>query len=92
MTPNVEDFIAPIQSVNNMHVQGIGGTLKVLGKGSVAWNITDDSDVRHKIIIPNTLYVRGLNHHYYPHNIGVRPQMTISQLRKERGRSLMMMN
>ena len=62
MTPNLEDFITPIQSVNNMHVQGIGGTLKVLGKGSVAWNITDDSGVRHKIIIPNTLYVRGLNH------------------------------
>ena len=62
MTPNVDNFITPIQSVKNMHVQGIGGALKVLGKGSVTWNITDDNGVSHKIIIPNTLYVRGLSH------------------------------
>ena len=31
MTPNVNDFITTILSVNNMYAKGIGGVLKVLG-------------------------------------------------------------
>ena len=61
MTQNVSDFVTPIVKVNNVHVKGIGGVLKVEGKGSVAWNITDDNGVKHEIIIPNTLYVQGLS-------------------------------
>ena len=63
MTPSVEDIVTPLEKVHNTCVKGIGGMLKVEGKGSVAWNITDDNGVKHEIIIPNTYYfVKGLDH------------------------------
>ena len=62
MTPNVEDFVTPLEKVNNTCVRGIGGMLKVEGKGTVAWDITDDKGVKHEIIIPNTYFVKGLDH------------------------------
>ena len=62
MTPNVEDFVTPLEKVNNTCVRGIGGMLKVEGRGTVAWDITDDKGVKHEIIIPNTYFVKGLDH------------------------------
>ena len=56
MTPNVEDFVTPLERINNTYVRGIGGMLKVEGKGSVVWNITDDNDVKHEVIIPYLLF------------------------------------
>ena len=62
MSPNVNDFVTPIEKVNNMHVKGIGGMLKVKAKGSVAWNIKDENGVKNEIIIPDTLCVYGISH------------------------------
>ena len=36
MSSNPEDFVTPITPVNNLYVQGIGGRLKVIGKGTVS--------------------------------------------------------
>ena len=88
MTPNVEDFVTPLEKVNNTCVRGIGGMLKVEGRGTVAWDLIDDKGVKHEIIIPNTYFVKGINHHL---NIGVKYQMTIILLKREQDASHIMM-
>ena len=60
MTPSINDFVSPITPVKELYVQGIGGRLKVIGKGTIAWKINDDEGIVHEIIIPNTLYVKNL--------------------------------
>ena len=60
MTPSINDFVTPMQPAQNLFVRGIGGLLQVQGRGSVKWNIVDDSGMNHEVIIPGTLYVKGI--------------------------------
>ena len=60
MSPSMNDFITPIEPAKDLFIRGIGGLVKVQGKGTVKWNITDDDGFNHDIIIPGTLYVKGI--------------------------------
>ena len=91
MTPNVEDFVTPLEKVNNTCVRGIGGMLKIEGKETVAWDITDDKGVKHEIIIPNTYLLKVLTIIYFHLNIGVKFQMTIILLKRDQDASHIMM-
>ena len=62
MTPSITDYVTPLDPVDGVFVRGIGGFVKVQGKGSVLWKITDDDGISHDVIIPGTLYVKELDH------------------------------
>ena len=57
-----KDFSAPITPVYKLCVQGIGGRLEFIDKGTVSWNILDNDGINHKIVIPRTLYVNHLRY------------------------------
>ena len=65
MSSNPEDVVTSITPINNLYVQGIGGRLNVIDKGTVSWNILDDNRINHKIVISATLYVKSLQYRLF---------------------------
>ena len=43
-------------------IDGIDGSVKILGRGTVHWDIADDSGKVHTIKIPNSIYAPALTH------------------------------
>ena len=56
ISPNPRDFIGPIQPSNNV-LNGIAGSLKVQGIGTIIWKIRDDNGKIHEIKIKECLYI-----------------------------------
>ena len=54
---NINHFITEISPTPNAKLRGTGGTIPVLGEGTIKWNIADDNGKAHDIIIRNCLYV-----------------------------------
>ena len=61
MSNDEKDFITEITPLSNVRVKGVGGFLKVIGKGTVRWKIEDDEGKYHDIIIKDALYIPGLS-------------------------------
>ena len=59
MTNNIKDFIGAPTKVN-VWVKGIQGHSTSALKGTVQWDITDDTGQRHSIVLPNTYYIESL--------------------------------
>eukprot|EP00978_Attheya_sp_CCMP212_P023149 scaffold70211_cov63-Attheya_sp.AAC.2 len=55
ITNNLEDFIKPPKTVNQL-VAGMGGQVLAVKKGTVKWRIEDDDGKVHVITLPGTLY------------------------------------
>ena len=50
------DFVGPLKSMNRK-LKGLGGTLGNIQSGTIRWFIEDDMGRRHRVLIPNSLYV-----------------------------------
>jgi hypothetical protein len=58
ITNKLKDFSnQPIQSTTK--IVGINGTTQATSIGTVKWNIEDDADRVHELILPNTYYSPG---------------------------------
>ena len=52
-----ELFVGEIKSCRNLHVQGVGGSIKASGYGSIKIRVTCDEGKRHDLIVHNVIYL-----------------------------------
>ena len=53
---DLEDFVKPPEAIDK-RIKGIGGTLSNVKQGTIKWFIEDDSGKKHKLLLPNGLYI-----------------------------------
>lgn len=60
MTNSLHDFVDTSLQQVNVRVKGIAGKLSAAHRGTLRWNITDDTGQPHQLLIPNAYYVPSL--------------------------------
>lgn len=58
ITPSINDFVGPVETVHGKAIKGFGGTTTpIKHSGTVRWLIDDDNGVTRELLIPNTYHV-----------------------------------
>jgi hypothetical protein len=58
ISPDIGDFVGPVETVTDKAVQSFNGQMtKVKHKGTIRWTINDDQGIAREIIIPNSYHI-----------------------------------
>ena len=60
LTPSLEDLIGPV-TPSQMTIKGITAGLSVKGRGTICWNIQNDTGQKYQIMINDALYIPQLD-------------------------------
>ena len=55
LSNKIEDFVGPLRPSSRC-IQGIGNAMGDIQEGTIQWDIEDDEGVKHKFLIPNSIF------------------------------------